>query len=99
MPPQSDHRRKSVPKLKHTGRNCFNLFAKFHFHTDYLQTQGYQGYQTIKKTVRNLKIPFARATIHPTLNKIKNHYLKTLKTEKKIINQLIVNVLPPNDNF
>ena len=63
---------------------CF----KFHFQTDYQQTlrikiQGSQGCQKIRKIVRNLKLPIARSTIHPSLGKIKNHYWKTSKIEKK----------------
>ena len=63
---------------------CF----KFHFQTDYQQTlrthtQECQGCQKIRNFVRNSKILIARSTIHPSLSKIKNHYRKTSKIEKK----------------
>ena len=63
---------------------CF----KFHFQTDYQQTlrmqiQESQGCQKIRKIVRNLKLPIARSTIHPSLSKIKNHYWKTIKNWEK----------------
>ena len=59
---------------------CF----KFHFQTDYKQTlRTHQGCQKIRIFVRNLKILIARSTIHPSLSKIKNHYWKTSKIEKK----------------
>ena len=67
-----------------TASICF----KFHFQTDYQQTlrthtQGCQGCQKIRNFVRNSKILIARSTIHPSLSKIKNHYWKTSKIEKK----------------
>jgi hypothetical protein len=63
---------------------CF----KFHFQTDDQQTlrmhtQGCQGCQKIRNLLRISKILIARSTIHPSLSKIKNHYWKTSKIEKK----------------
>ena len=79
---------------------CF----KFHFQTDYQQTlriqiQGSQGCQKIRKIVRNLKLPIARSTIHPSLSKIKNHYWKTSKIEKKNHLSIMGEFFPPKNVF
>ena len=55
------------------GFQC-NFCFRFHFQqTLRIQIQGSQGCQKIRKVVRNLKLPIARSTIHPSLSKIKNN--------------------------
>ena len=75
-----------------TSPNCEELLQsvlKFHFQTDYqktlrMQIQASQGCQKIRNILRNQKTPITRSRIHPTISKIKNHYWKTFKSEKKI---------------
>ena len=74
--------------MHHTLGGIASICFKFHLQTDYQQTlrthtQGCQGCQKITNFVRNWKILIARSTIHPSWSKIKNHYWKTSKIEKK----------------
>jgi hypothetical protein len=80
--------RKGIRMGDYTLGGIASICFKFHFQTDDQQTlrthtQGCQGCQKIRNLLRISKILIARSTIHPSLSKIKNHYWKTSKIEKK----------------
>ena len=80
----------------HTGSNCFNLF-QFSF-SDWLSVNttdtGCKKVRNIK--VNNLKLCIARSTIHILLSKIKNHYWKTSKLRKSIMQWFETDVSHPS---
>ena len=86
----------------HTLVGIASICSKISF-LDWLSantTDANPGVSGVSNDQKNCEVSInTHCQVDHLLSKIKNHYWKIDKTEKKFINQLIVNVLPPNDNI